>query len=446
MNPDKTVLLVGPIDEMVRKAKALGLHVLVLQHPEKFAEAPCDLADLVRIVDYTDLAALEQAARELHESVGFTAAVSLTESGLEGAGLINDLFGLGGTGLDVARRMRDKLAMRRHQLASSDPATVGAAPLSDRSDMDWFATRHGYPFIVKPVDGTASYGVFLVDGPETADAVWTKVAALRGHRMDRGSMPFAIQGFLIEEYVEGPEFSVECFSFAGRHVVVAITEKSVSPDHFAELRHALPARLARPVEASLRGAVGRFLDAMGLRDGVSHTEVKLGGRGPVIIETHNRIGGDSIHDLVRGAYGVDLITYAIGWPFRLVPELPDVPQAHAAASTLFLVSGPGQVESIAGVEEALAAADVLAVQIWARPGDKVRALEDNWDRLGLVAVTGPDPASAIRRGAELLSDTIRIQVRGADGVSRPARIAMALEHIRVPEATAATVAPLEVPA
>ena len=445
MHPETTLLLVGANEETLRKAKALGLHVLLLQHPEKFAEEQLGLADIIRIVDYTDLAALELVARELHESVGFAAATSLTEPGLEGAGQINDIFGLGGTGFAVARRMRDKWAMRRH-LAGSGPATVGAAPLADRADIDRFGTRYGYPFIVKPVDGTASYGVFRVDGPEAADAVWAKVAALRGHRMDRGSMPFAIQGFLMEEYVEGPEFSVECFSFAGRHVVVAITEKFISPDHFAELGQAVPARLDAGAEDSMRRAVCGFLDAMDLRDGVSHTEVRLSGRGPVVIETHNRVGGDAIDELVRGAYGVDLVTYAVGWPFRLVPELPDVPRAHGAASTMFLVGGPGRVESISGVEEALATADVLKVQITARPGDTVRAVRDNWDRLGLVAVTAADTASAIRRGAELISDTIRIQVRGEDGVIHPARIAADGRYARVPEVPTPANRAMQVPA
>lgn len=431
MDSAATLLLVGATDVMVGKAKALGLRVLVMQHPERIAEAPCAGADLVRIVDYTDLAAVERAARELHDSPGFTAAVSLTEPGLDGAGLVNDLFGLGGTGLEVVRRMRDKLAMRR-RLAGSGLAIVAAAPLAARADFDAFAARHGYPFIVKPVDGTASYGVIRVDGPGAADGVLERVAAMRGHRMDLGSIPFPIGDFMMEQYVEGPEFSLECFSFAGRHVVVSITEKFVSADHFAELGHAMPARLDADTEASLREAGCSFLDAIGLRDGPSHTEVRLSARGPVVIEAHNRIGGDLIAELVRGAYDLDLTDYTIGWPFRLMPELPDVPAAHRAACTLALVGEPGRVESITGAPEALAEPDVLAVQVRIRPGEAVRAVQDNLDRLCLLAVTGADTTAAIRRGEELLRGTVLIQVRGTDGVIRPARVLAAPKHARVP--------------
>jgi biotin carboxylase len=422
---DSTVLLVGATDDMVRKAKDLGLHVLVLQHPQKLAEAPCELADVVRVVDYTDLTALETAARELRRTAGFTAVISLTEPGLEGAGLINDLFGLGGTGLEAARRFRDKLAMRRRLVtARNGAATAAAAPLAKRHDIDEFADQHGYPFVVKPTNGTGAYGVFRVTGPEAADAAWDTVSALNGHPMVRTTMPFSIEGFMMEEYIDGPQFSAESFSFDGRHIVIGITETRLAADSFAAFSHVMPARLDGAAQAGVVGAVSRFLDAMGLRDGPAHTEFRLSERGPVVIESHNRFGGGAINELVRGAYGIDLVTYALGWPFRLVPEFFRPPRAHSTAAVRFLVSGPGQVESITGVENARSEPDVLTAQMWVKPGDTVRPVEDCWDRLGLVAATAATSEMAVRRAGEVLRDIIRIQVRGEDGVLRHARVAV----------------------
>jgi biotin carboxylase len=417
LTPENTLLLVGATDETVRKAKDLGLHVLLLQHPTKINAEQEALADVVRVLDFTDWAEVEPVARELRRSPGFAVALSITEPGVENAGRVNDLFGLGGTGFEVAKRFRDKGAMRRH-LAGKDPAAVAAAPLVARADLDDFAAAHGYPFIVKPSDGTASLGVFRVGSAADADEVWTKVEALRGTRTDRVTTLFLLQDFVMEEYVDGPEFSVEAFSFAGRHVVVAVTEKFVGPRSFAELGHAVPARIDSETEDGIRAAVIRFLDQIGLRDGVSHTEVRVGARGPAIIESHNRVAGAAIPDLVQGAFGIDLVALALGWPFGLVAELPDRPRAHAGASTRFLTGAPGVVESISGVAEALAEDDVLAVRLSAKPGDTVRPLADNWDRLGLVAVTGADATAAVLRGAKLIQDTIEIRVLGADGEHR----------------------------
>ncbi|MEU7907470.1 ATP-grasp domain-containing protein [Actinoplanes sp. NPDC049118] len=439
MNPERTLLLIGGRDEALVQARKLGLNVLLLQHPDKITEEQRQLADIVRVVDFTEWALVEAAARDLYRFPGFAAVVSLTEPGLEPAGRLNDMFSLGGTGYEVTHRIRDKWAMRRH-LAERDPLAVGAALLRERADLTEFGARHGYPFIVKPIDATASVGVCSVDGPGDIDRVWAHVQGLRGTRTDRISTMYLLQDFMMEEYVDGPEYSVESFSFAGRHVVVAITEKFTEVGHFAELGHALPARLPEAVREQVRDRVSRFLDLMGFADGVCHTELRIDPSGPRIIESHNRLGGDAISDLVAGAYGIDLTTLAVGWPFRLVDELPDRPVAHAGASTRTVIGEPGRVTSVSGAEAAAAQEGVLAVQITAAPGDTVRALRDNWDRLGLVAVTGSDTTDAIERGARLIRDSIDIRLVTADGRpgrAYPAEVAGPAE-VPVPAALTAT--------
>jgi biotin carboxylase len=408
------LVLVGGTDETVIKAKDLGITVLLLQHPTKVSPIQEAAADAIRIVDFTSWDAVEPVVEELWDVYNFDFALSLTEPGLENAGRINDRFGLGGTGLAVTQLFRDKLAMRAH-LARHDPDAVPAAPLRTRGDLDAHAARHGFPFIVKPTDATAGIGVLKVDGPDELDRAWAHVSRLRGTRTDRVSTLFVLGEFLMEQYIDGAEYSVETFSFNGRHVVVAVTEKWVDPRSFAEIGHVVPARMTGADEELIRAEVPRFLTTMGLRDGVAHTEVRVGARGMAVIESHNRIAGDAITDLVQGAYGIDMITYSVGWPFGLVPELPDRPDAYAGASTRFVVGTPGRIVSVAGVEAAAAAPEALAVRVSAQPGDEVRALRDNWDRLGLVAVTGVDADDAIANGARLINEVIDIRVEGADG-------------------------------
>ena len=418
-----TLLLVGGTDETVVKAKALGLTVLLLQHPTKVTPVQEAAADALRVVDYTVWGAVELVAEELWDVHGFDAALSLTEPGLENAGRLNDRFGLGGTGLTVARLFRDKLAMRAH-LARTDPDAVGAAPLRGRADLDAFAAEHGFPFIVKPTDATAGVGVLKVDGPEDLDSAWQHVSRLSGTRTDRVSTLYLLRDFLMEQYIDGAEYSVETFGFNGRHVVVAVTEKFVDPRCFAELGHAVPARVSAADESLIRAAVPRFLTAMGLRDGVAHTEVRVGPNGVSVIESHNRIAGGAIPELVAAAYGIDMVTYAVGWPFGLVPELPDRLVPRAGASTRAIVGVPGgRVVSVDGVAAAEAQATTLAVRLNAKPGDEVRALRDNWDRLGFAAVVGADADDAIAAGARLVDEVIDIRVQDADGVVTRATVA-----------------------
>ncbi|MGL5859408.1 MAG: ATP-grasp domain-containing protein [Angustibacter sp.] len=426
-----TLLLVGGTDETVLKAKGLGLTVLLLQHPTKVSPVQRSAADELRVVDFTSWPAVEPVAEQLWDAHRFEVALSLTEPGLETAGRLNDRFGLGGTSAAVARLFRDKLAMRAH-LARHDPHAVVAVPLRHRVDLDGYAARNGYPFMVKPVDATASIGVLKVDGPADLEPAWRHVERLRGTRTDRVSTLLVLGGFLMEPYLDGAEYSVETFSFDGRHVVVAVTEKWVDPRCFAELGHVVPARISTTDENLIRAAVPRFLTTMGLRDGVAHTEVRVGSRGVAVIESHNRVAGDAIPELVHGAFGIDLVSLAVGWPFRMLPQLPqlpDRPRPVAGACTRFAVGSPGRVVSVSGAAAAAAVPEALTVRITAKAGDRVRSLRDNWDRLGLVAVTGVDADAAIANGARLINEVIDIQVSGAGGMRSRAGAAELAEAV-----------------
>lgn len=417
-----TLLLVGGVDDTLAAAKRLGLRVLLLQHPTKITDRQRHLADVAEVLDYTDWETTAPVVRRLHELWHIDRVVSLTEPGLDIAARASDLLGLAATGYRVSHRFRDKLAMRRH-LVRADPCAVAAAPLRDFDDLRAFGARHGYPFVVKPTAATASIGVFRVDDPSAHDRVWEQVCRLRGTRTDRVSTLLVIEDFLMEEYVHGREFSVETFSFAGRHVVVTITEKMTTHAHFAELGHVVPARLSEDGWDRVVECVTTFLDHMEFTDGPCHTEVRLSGTRVRIIEGHHRYGGDAIPELVRAVYGMDLDALAVGWPFGLVAPLPGSPPPRGGACVRAIVGVPGRILSVDGVEEAAREPDVLAVRVSATPGDEVRPLRDNWDRLGLVAVTGPSAAAAAARGAQVIEDLIRIRIQDETGRVRLAHVA-----------------------
>ncbi|MFC5215361.1 ATP-grasp domain-containing protein [Streptomyces coerulescens] len=413
---DRVVLLLGGKDATVKKAKALGLGVVLIQHPERMTAYQQALADCVLVDDYTQWPTALRLTEEAFRRWRPEAIVSLTEAGLEPAARLCELYEVPGTPLEVVTRLRDKQRMREH-LAAFPSLALPFGAVTDEASLRAFGERAGHPFIVKPRNGAAGLGVMRVNGPEDTAEVWRRVRELDGSRSDRKSRMFTLDGFMMEALVPGPEFSVETFSFAGRHVVVAVTEKTVSDTHFAELGHAVPARVTEDVHARIRATMSAFLDAMGLTDGPTHTEVRLGPDGPVVIESHNRIGGGCINELVHSAYGVDLASHAIGWPLRLVPELPDRLTPIAAACTLFVHRAPGVVTEVGGVEALAERPEVLAAEISVRPGDRVRPLRDNWDRLGHLAVTAPDTDTALAHCAKLIEEELILRTRADEAVA-----------------------------
>jgi biotin carboxylase len=404
-----TALVIGGRIETLRKAAGLGPRLVHLQHPHRFGPEHASLVEAGLLADFTDWAVTRPLVQGAHDAFGIDGVATLTEPALETAGRVNDLLGLPGNGYHVTRLLRDKVAMRQRQ-AEAGAGPVAAEAVCDRRCLASFGEAHGYPFIVKPADGTASMGVLRVDGPENLEQAWRHMERVRGEPLHADAIgTVRADTFIAEEYLDGPEYSVEAFTFRGRHVVLAITEKSVLPN-FVEVGHAVPARLDGPAASEVSDAIRTFLDCVGVREGPTHTEIRLTASGPRVVESHTRPGGDRIIELVETAVGVDLERYTVGWPLGLVPEIVESPVPMGAAATRFIVAEPGVVERIEGVAAVRAQPDVVLVEVDVAPGDYVRAPAWSWDRPGQVVAAAATTEAAIARCEELV-DQIRIVTR-----------------------------------
>lgn len=196
-----------------------------------------------------------------------------------------------------------------------------------------------FPIVVKPVDSSASRGVSRVDDPhDLRDAYELARSYSRSANV------------IVEEFISGPEFSVEALVQHSVVHVVAITEKATHGDgerFYVETRHIVPASISSALSETIRGTVQKALVAAGLDDTASHTEIKLSPRGPVIVEIAARLGGDYItSDLVPLSTGVSMlrnvIRLAIGHEIDLAPVTSKVagiqfvtPENHARAAERF---------------------------------------------------------------------------------------------------------------
>jgi len=399
------ILIIGGRLQAIEKAEALGLSVVLLQHKDRLLAGQAETADALIVADYLDWNISRPLVAAAHEAFGFTKVVSLVDQAMELVGRINDFLGLDGTPFAVAHRFHDKLAMRE-RLREAGLEAVHAQEVKDAAALHEFGARYGYPFVLKPVDGTGSRGVTRIDSPDDIGEVWPRAIGLRG----RGDLAFAkfypVDRFVAEEFIDGPEYSVESFSFGGSHIAIAVTDKI--SDGVIEMGHAQPAVLTPQDESALAGHVVAFLDAMGLRDGVAHTEIKMSASGPRIVESHDRVSGDRVMDLVEAVYGIDLERYAVGWPHRLVPELTGRPVPRCAAATRFLTARPGTVVAIEGADEVRATAGVLDLELDVTVGDAVREVADNFDRPGQVLVSAAETAAAVELAAALAKQ-VRIE-------------------------------------
>ncbi|RSO05749.1 carboxylase [Streptomyces sp. WAC 05379] len=377
------VLVLGDQQTLVNAAVALGAEVWWAQRSDRVRSDEAAAPVVTLLTDYTQPAFVDLAAH-LHTLRPFDAVVSIQEHALLSLAALNDRLGLRGPRHDTVRLVTDKWAMRA-ALAEHGVSPVAAALGRTADDLRAFGAAHGFPFIAKPVSATGSFGVVLVR-PDLVDDTAERFAAS------------GAGAFLLEEYLEGPEISVESFTFDGRHVVLALTDKSTG-EGFVEAGHTVPAELDETVVTDVTGLVGAFLDAVGLTDGPSHVEVKLTAAGPRIVEGHCRRGGDRINELVRLAYGVDMEALSVAWALGLSEPLAAPPPLLRGSAIRFASAPCGELAAVAGQEKVLADPTVTELNVLHEVGQHIGPVRWSGDRAGYVIATGDTPAEAADNAA-----------------------------------------------
>ncbi|WP_329468295.1 ATP-grasp domain-containing protein [Streptomyces sp. NBC_01431] len=397
----KRLCLVGARGAFLREALSLGVEILAVQTPEEYRGLPADLAAEVTslVLDYQDTDRLVELVSALHAVRPLDAVVTVFEEALLPVARLVDALGLPGVPHATVTLLTDKWAMRRH-LREAGVSSVLAELGTGRADLAAFGGMAGYPFIAKPVAGSASLGIFKVESADDID------------RVHEGLTAVGLGTFLMEEFLEGPEISVDGLSFHGRYVPVAICDKILGPD-FVEFGHCLPARLSPETEQEVVELVAEFLDCVGLAEGLSHVEVKLTPAGPRIVEGHNRRGGDRLNTMAESVYGFSLERTALELALGVMPERHARPEAKGASSVCFFAAERGVVKEVTGAEEVRAHAQVLELHINFPAGQEVPPLRWSLDRAGYVVVHA-DTADAAEALARDLAGRIAFAVEPKD--------------------------------
>ncbi|MEU6813692.1 ATP-grasp domain-containing protein [Streptomyces sp. NPDC046860] len=398
-----TVLVLGGGTRLPRALRAHGCHVLYGGTLAEFGPGHQDACDEALLLSGADGDAWLDHALALHKAVPFDRVVTVRERFLTTAARIRDALGLPGNPPRTVLLLKDKARMREALADAPGAPAVQAALMRAPGDLAAFAERAGLPVVLKPRDGSGSQGIHVLR--DTADVE-------RAARL----VEAAPDTLLAEEFLAGPEYSVESFSRAGEHHVLAVTEKFTG-DNAVEIGHLVPARVDAARHRALEAATSAFLDAVGLTDGPAHTEIIVTPRGPRVVESHDRPGGDGIIDLVREVTGADVRDLLAA---HVAGAVPPAPAATAgAAAVWFLTAPPGPVTEITGEEAAAAGPGVVDTALDVAPGDTVPELRGSDDRCGWVLAVGDDPGQALAR-ARAAAAEIRITTRPVPGEETPA--------------------------
>ena len=341
--------------------------------------------------DPTDPAVALEAARRAAPLAG---VLNCSESCLEAAAAVAEGLELPGPRPALARLCRDKLLMAERLPAAGVPQALRSV-VTRAGELGAAAARVGFPCVLKPSTGVASIYTVRCETLGELERWFRRFSAdVRAHapaplrRME--------DRWIVEEYLDGPAFSVESLVVDGRVSHLATCRKgSVAPPFFREVGHSSPAGIDRQAERELHDLTDRTVAALEIDHCVTHAEFKVTRDGPRLLEIGARMGGGSIRQVVRLATGIDLLELTLDLALGRTPEPRPRHRGAAASRSLF----PARAGRVAGLDPAalLALPGIVAVNAWMRPGDVYhlppRGLREV---LGVVAC-GRDPEQAIRR-------------------------------------------------
>lgn len=370
----------------LEQARSRGMRTHLINQESALAETvpACEIADAVSSLDFEDETASVAWARErIARGERFDVVFTVRELAVITAAEIASAVGVAGNPPNAVRRVRTKDACRAW-LEAAGFAQPGVWLCADSGQARAIIESSPGPWVVKPRDASGSEGVALV----------TDAAQLE-HAVD--GLP-ASQNFLVEEFVHGPEFSVEGMFLSGHPHVLAVTAKDKLPlPTFVEIGHTMPAPIPDAIRMEIEDTVTKALEVVGLRTGLFHVELWLTENGIVLGELHARLGGDYIHRMLHHVIpGLEMFGHV--FDDAMGRSTPELTLTRAAASRYFSPP-PGRLVAIEGWEHVRDHPDVLATELSVRPGDTIKPFLSSDDRVGAVVVGGETPshASALAR-------------------------------------------------
>jgi biotin carboxylase len=259
-----------------------------------------DYVDGASVLDLFNVDAVLGEARAVDAARGIRGLVCWDERLVEVAAVVSDALGLPTMSPSAVRACRDK-GLARELMTRAGLPQPRSVPVGSEREAQQVAAELGYPVVVKPRNLGGSLGVVRADGPDAVQRAFAITAAARLPGVPTHS------DVLIEQYLEGPEISVDGVVIGGRYRPAVLARKRLGElPYFEETGHFVDPEdelLAAPEVLSTLAAAH---SALGIEHGLTHAEMRLTPHGPVVVEVNARLGGDLIPYIGGLASGIDL--------------------------------------------------------------------------------------------------------------------------------------------
>ena len=379
---------------VIKKAREMGYYVIAADGNPEAVGLP--LANKAIVANITDEEVMLRIARE-EQIDGVIHPCS--EVSMNVMGRINDELGLSGISRETAIRATNKHLMREafEQYGAPSPKSF----CTEDADEGWslFVNEFSHnTAILKPSRNSGSRGVAKISQPTSKEEFVGLFERAKNESRDKSVM--------IEQFIEGPEFSVEIIVWQGEaHVLTVTDKKTTEAPYFVELGHNQPSVFPIEIQRKLKDAAVAGVRALGLNNCAAHAELKMMDGEPYLMEIGARLGGDFIStELTHLSTGVDMVAAAINVALGIEPDLKPK-EAPKGVCIRYFTPQPGRLTAIHN-QELLNDSHVYDAEIYHQVGDMIPEVRSSLDRSGHVIVTAPTVQEAIKRADELIKKVV----------------------------------------
>lgn len=369
---------------VIQKAKELGLTVICT---DKDPNAPgFQYADFHETIDITDLEGTLKTAEKYRVDAVIT---EQTDIAVPTAAYVAEKLGLPGIGYEVALRATNKFLMREACRKAGIPMPKYHR-VNNLSDAIEVAEEIGYPVIIKPVDSQSSRGVAKIFSPDDIK------------KWFQGAFSSSRSGFcLIEELMVGTESSIEGFVINEKLNIMGICDKTKCPPPYSyDIRLVYPADFDRLTLDKMIDMNQQITNAIGIKYGITHTEMIVTKDGPRLIEIAARGCGSKVaSDLIPAMTGIDITKLRILQAFNIKININKTQQKSGILE--FIMLPEGKIVEITGLDEVKNINGVLDIHLFVKVGDVVGVIDCGRKRPGYLLAIGDSRGEVIEIAEEV---------------------------------------------
>lgn len=370
----------GSSREAIKTADRLGFYTVLFTERPNFVAKREEFPDvhLMKLCDLSNMNVLQKEVKALIlKGIKISAIVSYVDPHSYTACTLADHFNLNHFSTEGMKNIQNKIQSRELLKNSSvTPEYWTVATKAESKELEP-KVKNKFPLVMKSPKSTGSKDVY-------------KVGNLLEYRKRYNTLStlYENQPILIEEYLPEPQYLVEVVVHKGKVHIMAIIKQDIQYSRrFIVMGYKLLLNPGVNFSNGLMKAIKEIVAKHGLETGPCHLELRRKGNQWKLIEINARISGAGMNNMIKAAYGINLVEEMLKMALGKDPDLKPKFQKNVYMQYV-TVEKKGTLEKVTGKSRALASQGVVEVYVKPRKGSVITPPLSMGHRYAYVTAVG----------------------------------------------------------